>query len=140
MTPETDMTDNTTKAMAKPSQILLFSLPRSGCHLLEKMVFSKQENWKWCWHPYSNNAPQLYQWMQKDDLGLPADEDREKYVEVSKAAGETWRRDLEEAEENVRMPIDFTGGGSKINRIRTKPSTSTTTPPSSSPQNGSSKF
>lgn len=91
------------KLSGKPSQIVLWSLPRSGCHLLEKVIFSKQKNLKYCWHPHEPSVLPQHMWLSGDDIGIESDTNRKDYASKSAEAGQKWKATLMEAQDAVSL-------------------------------------
>lgn len=89
------------KHSALPSQILLWSLPRSGCHLLEKMVFSKQGNLKYCWHPNEAAVIHFHNLFSGQDIQDEANQNRKGFESKCREAAEAWRTKLQEAQDAV---------------------------------------
>ncbi|KAK4497051.1 hypothetical protein PRZ48_011500 [Zasmidium cellare] len=88
-----------TKEATKPSQIVFWSLPRSGCHMLEKVVFSKQENLKWLWHPHEPPIYPLFKWLSGDDVENEAEPNRKEYDAKSVESNKKWVAALKEAQD-----------------------------------------
>lgn len=57
------------------SQIILFSQPRTGCHLLERILMSKQTGAQLLSHPMTNAANTIVQFQQSESFfdGIPSD-------------------------------------------------------------------
>ena len=92
---------NTYHIAKMPSQILLFSQPRSGCHLLERMVFSKQPDVQQLYHPFWPDMFPLVEYLSHDSGTNASDHAREKYTAEANLAIKTWRETLSKAESDV---------------------------------------
>ncbi|KAF2170688.1 hypothetical protein M409DRAFT_19503 [Zasmidium cellare ATCC 36951] len=88
----------TTNASTKPSQIVFWSLPRSGCHMLEKVVFSKQENLKWLWHPHEPPIYPQFRWLSGEDIENESNPDRMEFDTKSAESNEKWQATLKDAQ------------------------------------------
>ncbi|KAM0722574.1 hypothetical protein Q7P37_002015 [Cladosporium fusiforme] len=84
------------------SQIILFSQPRSGSHLLERML-TKQTNLDVLAHPFSASRGKQVPWLLRDGYedGMEAEERRE-YEEGIAREVKGWEGRLEEAEKTNR--------------------------------------
>ncbi|KAF2167770.1 hypothetical protein M409DRAFT_21921 [Zasmidium cellare ATCC 36951] len=81
-----------------PSQILLFSQPRSGCHLLERMVISKQTGVRQLNHPFWKDMFPLVEYLSQATEEYDQISAREKYIEEADLAIKTWKEALSKAE------------------------------------------
>ena len=86
----------------KSSQVILWSQGRTACHLLEKMLFSKQPNAKILWHPFLAAREQQVPLLSEESIaaGIPH-ESRAKHDEQQKIAIEKWQAALDEAQAKV---------------------------------------
>ncbi|WPA98071.1 uncharacterized protein RHO25_002682 [Cercospora beticola] len=111
-------------AQKKPTQVLLWSQGRTACHLLERMLFSKQPNAKMLWHPFLQGRRTQVPLFPEDSIarGIP-EETRGEYHEAVHAGIKEWEKALEEAEKEHKS------------NHSTKPSSSTNTPNSPSTHN-----
>lgn len=84
------------------SQILLISQPRTGCHLLERILTSKQVNARLLAHPAQLSVPPLTKWMDFDTFsdGMPNDLLVE-YLEHVKQGNITWEQALQDTKKEV---------------------------------------
>lgn len=100
------MTDIRQSPPLKPkmstSQVLLFSQPRTGCHLLERILTSKQENARLLAHPAQLSVQPLSKWMKSDSFsdGMPEDV-RVEYQEHIEQGNITWEQTLENTKKEV---------------------------------------
>lgn len=98
--------------MAPPSQILLFSQPRTACHMLVRTL-SFQPDVKYLMHPYVKARPLQVQYLADESVakGIPEDL-RKPYVDQVNLATQAWEAALEEAKEKVRHPSQsYSPGG-----------------------------
>lgn len=88
------------------SQILLFSQPRTGCHLLERILTSKQDNARLLAHPAQLSVQPLNKWMASDLFsdGMPGDLLVE-YQEHVKQGSITWEQTLQNTKEEVCIAL-----------------------------------
>lgn len=84
------------------SQILLISQPRTGCHLLERILTSKQDNALLLAHPAQLSVPPLIKWMDSDSFsdGMPDDMLAEYQGHVEQG-NVTWEKTLQSTKEEV---------------------------------------
>lgn len=106
------MTDTRHSPPLKPemstSQILLFSQPRTGCHLLERILTSKQDNARLLAHPAQLSVQPLSKWMKSDSFtdGMPGDV-RVEYEGHVKQGNITWEKTLADTEKEVCIALKF---------------------------------
>lgn len=95
------------KPKMSTSQILLFSQPRSGCHLLERILTSKQDNARLLAHPAQLSVQPLSKWMKSDSFtdGMPDDVQVE-YQEHIKQGNITWEQTLADTEKEVCIALE----------------------------------
>ncbi|CAK1359283.1 unnamed protein product [Cercospora beticola] len=129
-------------AQKKPTQVLLWSQGRTACHLLERMLFSKQPNAKMLWHPFLQGRRTQVPLFPEDSIarGIP-EETRGEYHEAVHNGIQEWEKALEEAEkehktllfhEHPQFALDPQQAITYINSSNTKsppPTTSTPTNP-----------
>lgn len=88
------------------SQIILFSQPRTGCHLLERILMSKQTGAHLLSHPMTDAAGTITQWQQSKTFmdGVPHDVKalHEKQMNEGSAV---WEQELRDAEKMVQTSL-----------------------------------
>ncbi|GIZ38053.1 hypothetical protein CKM354_000147900 [Cercospora kikuchii] len=86
-------------AEKKPTQVLLWSQGRTACHLLERMLFSKQPNSKMLWHPFLQGRRTQVPLFTEDSIakGIP-EETRGEYYQAIEDGIKAWEVALAEAE------------------------------------------
>ena len=91
-----------------PTQILHLDQPRSGSHLLQRML-SKQSKLKYLDHPFSQSRGKQVDWLltEKYAEGMTAEKKAEFDAEVEKGT-KMWRGALEAAEKEVRWIVTET--------------------------------
>ena len=96
-----EFTFSTMAALPRPSQVLLFSYPRTACHLLERML-SMQPKMSYLWHPFAPARPSQTQ-MFSQEFGEVAllDEARVNYLAKIQEGVEAWQKALSMAEAAV---------------------------------------
>lgn len=99
------------KSLSKPemstSQILLISQPRTGCHLLERILTSKQDNALLLAHPAQLSVPPLIKWMDSDSFsdGMP-DDILAEYQGHVEQGNVTWEKTLQNTKQEVCPALD----------------------------------
>lgn len=90
-------------AEKKPTQVLLWSQGRTACHLLERMLFSKQPNSKMLWHPFLQGRRTQVPLFTEDSIakGIP-EETRGEYYQAIEDGIKAWEVALAEAEKEVK--------------------------------------
>ena len=109
-----EFTFSTMAALTRPSQVLLFSYPRTACHLLERML-SMQPRVLYLWHPFAPARPSQTQ-MFSEESGEVAllDEARVNYLAKIQEGVEAWQKALSMAEAavscaNTMSPLEMQG-------------------------------
>lgn len=89
------------------SQILLISQPRTGCHLLERILTSKQDNALLLAHPAQLSVPPLIKWMDSDSFsdGMP-DDILAEYKGHVEQGNITWEKTLQNTKQEVCTALD----------------------------------
>lgn len=89
------------------SQILLISQPRTGCHLLERILTSKQDNALLLAHPAQLSVPPLIKWMDSDSFsdGMP-DDILGEYQGHVEHGNLTWEKTLQNTKQDVCTALD----------------------------------
>ena len=88
--------------MPSTPQIILFSQPRTACHLLERMLISKQVGVKHLHHPARAAVQIQSKWHLSDGwTSGVTDDQRLEYEEANQHGIETWQQALDESRDNV---------------------------------------
>lgn len=86
------------------SQIILFSQPRTGCHLLERILMSKQTGAKLLSHPMTNAANTIVKWQQSESFldadAIPSDV-RALHERQMKEGLAVWEQELQNTQAEV---------------------------------------
>lgn len=90
------------KSNMSTSQVLLISQPRTGCHLLERILTSKQDNARLLAHPAQLSVQPLTKWMESDSYsdGMPRDILVE-YQDHIKQGNIIWEQSLQNTKREV---------------------------------------
>lgn len=88
------------------SQILLFSQPRTGCHLLERILTSKQDNARLLAHPAQLSVQPLTKWTESDSFldGMP-DDILVEYKDHVEQGSIIWEETLQTTKEEVCIDL-----------------------------------
>lgn len=86
------------------TQVLMFSQPRTACHVLERML-SKQSDTAYFGHAFGESVPIAVEWeAQKSCLeGMP-EADKARYEAAVERECSRWRDEMSTAAKNVRTP------------------------------------
>lgn len=92
-----------------PSQVLLLSQGRTGCHVLERML-SKQPNTTYLTHPISHARPLQIALFSSEAVPEGFEEHvREPYVEAAQVGIRNWGTTLREAQAAVSLRAVLAG-------------------------------